>query len=220
VLVVLAPILALTLAGSGASGPQPLAIAHVAGDIQGVVEQESPDWRYASNVYNAWRCTHDEDGTEHPDTCVHNPTPCTWDADDHDLSSGFGSLERGASASASICSIADGYDNSGGDDKGVDVWLWSPQRTLTVALTDNLGHAWTAVPTVERNGWRYAICYREREVGPFPELAGTNGGTGIRIDYTLTVSAARKTNGIGAYFQTWGWLRDVATGCPNPYQPG
>jgi len=222
-------VLALTLGGSGGgTAPQPLAIGHASGNIQDPVEQLSPDWDYASNVYNMWRCTHDgteQDmadgtGTEHADSCVHNPTRCVWDDDDHDLSAGSGYLATGATTRATICSIADGADNTGGDDKTAEAWVYSPQRTLAVTMTDTRGHSWTAVPIANKNGWDYLICIREQEPGPFPLIDGSNGGTGIRIDYTLTVTASRKTNGIAAYLQTWGFVRDLLTPCPNVYWPG
>jgi hypothetical protein len=230
----LAVLLTLAAMGLGSSstfagGPTPLTIQRAYTSHATIVEQESPHWAYPDNGYNQWHCTHDGTfeeyqtgaGTEHPDNCVHDPTGCTWDVDALDYDTGHGYLRAGSTATGSKCVIAD--DGNGkpggwaGDRKTVEAHVYAPVPTLTVRLADNRGHSQTAEPVSAGNGYRYAVCLTEDEPGPFDPIPDSNGGTGLRIDYTLSVTAgARNVRDIAVHFQSFGWLPYFTSQC-NPY---
>lgn len=228
----LAFLVAVLLGTSGAlaAGPQPLTMQDDFVQLQDPVENQSPEWDYASNGYNMWQCTHDGTfeeylaggGTTHADNCVHNPTRCIWDADDYYAKEGYGYLAAGATVTATLCIIADQHVDGGGysgEDKTADVWVYSPAKTLTVRMTDSTGQTWLASPVPNGSGWDYIICYRRDEPGPFPEIPNSNGGHGLQFDYTLSITATKKTNAVVARFQVWGWLRRYQTTCENIYAP-
>jgi hypothetical protein len=232
-LVTLAMLAVFGLGSSGAlAAPSPLTINRSWTSHAYIVEQESPDWRYPNNGYNLWQCTHDGTfeeyqagtGIEHPDNCVHNPTPCLWDVDDLDYDSGWGFLKAGATATGSKCVIADDGNGRpggwGGDRKTVEAHVYAPVSSLTVRLTDSRGHLWTAVPVAQgKNLYRYSICETEDEPGPFEIIPDSNGGTGLRIDYTLSVTAgSRNVRDVVVHFQSFGWLTYFTSAC-NPYVP-
>jgi hypothetical protein len=211
------------------AGPQPLGNYLLQGDTQDPVEQLSPDWKYASNGYNNWQCTHDGTfeeyqagaGTEHPDNCIHNPwraEHCTWDVDDHAGISDWGYLNSGVTIIYPRCYVADSAGNHGGDDKIFDVFVWAPSKNLNVQLTDTLGNVYTPTPVANGNGWAWIICAREHLNGPFALIPNSNGGIGLRVDGNLTITATKKTNGVVVYFSTWGWLREFSsiTNCTYP----
>lgn len=226
-------LLLLSAVPSLSAGPSPLGNPLSNGDIQNIVEQQSPEWIYPSNAYNVWQCTHDgtlEDfenggGTEHPDTCVHNPyvnDSCIWDVDDHVGLSDFGFLNAGNSATYTRCNVSDSFNNFGGDNKTFDAQIFAPTKNIVVTYTDTLGRTVTPTPVANGSGWRWTVCVLDDNNGPFVEIPSSNGGQGLRVDGTITITATKKTNSISVFYSVWGWLREFSslTHCPNPYQPG
>jgi len=215
--------LALLVVSPVMAAPSPLTIERSYTSHATFVEQESPDWIYPDNGYNMWQCLNDGTyeeylaggGTPHADNCVHNPTPCLWDVDDLDYDVGWGYLKAGTTATGTKCVITDDGNGKaggwGGDQKTVEARVYAPVSTLTVTLTDTLGHSWTATPVRQGNEYRYAICETETVAGPF------NGGTGLRVDYTLSITAgSRNVRDIVVHFQQYGWLPYFTSDC-NPY---
>lgn len=94
-LVILA-LLVIAAKPSASSGPQPLHF-----DSFGFTEKQNPveqysDWPWLPGPLD---CS----ATEH---CIVNPTPCSWDVDDHWRKFAFGYLPAGGSASDVSCVIA------------------------------------------------------------------------------------------------------------------
>lgn len=205
-----------------AGGPQPLGNPANTGNIQNPVEQLSPDWRYSSNAYNIWQCTHDGTyeeyqaggGVEHPDNCTYNPyvsEHCIWDVDDHSGSSDWGYLNSGISVVYKQCYIADDADNFGGDNKIFDVKVWAPNKSLIIKMVDSLGNNYNPIPIIDGSGWSWIICARENIAGPFNTIPNSNGGQGLRVDGNLTVTATKKVNNVVIYFSAWGWVREFTS---------
>lgn len=157
------------------------------------VEQQSPDWNYASNAYNLWRCTHAEDGTPHPDNCVHNPTPCTWDTDDYLLRSATGDIASGQTVTVSACFIADGHpDNISAGVLG--------KAGLSVSVN---GTPVASAPDGRLRRWQY--CAVDQSPGPYPSIEGSNGGVGLVVPVALSITntTTKAIRDVGAGVHLW-----------------
>jgi len=181
-------IFALPAAATGR--PRPLTFVAGTSDYQPVVEQQSPNFFHAPCSGGAG------DGCD-PSTWVVNPlrsAPCAWDVDDHFVySAGSGYVEAGTSASVSVCVVADANDNYGGDDHMLKASVWAPTPNLTVTLADDQGVSLTLAPVPDGNGYRWDACRVDHTAGPFHEIPGSNGGVGLLVWHTLTVTAPDRT---------------------------
>jgi hypothetical protein len=178
-------------------------------NLQDPVEQESPNFFFCGGSAGPVNCAFD------PSTWVVNPTPCAWDVDDHIDISGSATLPRKTTTTASFCTMSDGFDNYGGDDHSVEVLVGAPVDNFTVTLTSSRGFSTAASPTYEQGQWTYRICTFDRTPGPYDVIDGSNGGTGLRTDWTLSVTNPGQQQGkVGAILQT-GFTGIYATGCPS-----
>lgn len=209
-LIVLVAVLLVAAAPVRAAG---LSYTLLGSDRQSPVEQESPDFFFNEN--NTYYCTHNADGTLHPDTCVHNPTPCIWDVDDYSSDIGSGDVPASSSITDTKCIIADGFNNYGGDDKHIQFYVSAKTASLTVTVSDSVGGLWIAVPVAGSRGtYTYVICTREHYPGPYPMVPDSNGGTGQRIDYTATITTGtHAANNITAEFQVYGIVGLLSIPC-------
>ena len=164
------------------------------------VEQESPD-------------------KTHPETWVGNPTACDWDVDDASDQVYSGTLPRGSTVSASRCVMADGYDNTGGDEHRVEAYVVSTKPDLTVTLANDQGLSWHPLPTPDGHGYQWLVCTRDltwlgRPISDYPVVPDSNGGTGFGVSYALTV-----TGGAHDARNTWALLQTGSSGlyaeCPS-----
>lgn len=170
--------------GVAAAGPDLFYWGTSGGDLQTPVEQQSPlPWDDATNVVN--------------------PTVCSWDVDDLHYIGGGGNLTANQPETATVCLIADGssYDGPYANNKTVYATALSPSGDLDVTLTNSLGQTWPAdkVYYPSNHRWSYTVCTVDLTGRPFtnwadtyPEIPESNGGRGIRVDYTITVTAAKK----------------------------
>jgi hypothetical protein len=210
----------LATCGTAAAAPGPLAFSLMENQISSVVEQQSPTYFYAP-------CSNGAGGPENcdPSTWVTNPfsdEPCVWDVDDHFLMSGAGNVNAGATATGRICMIADG-DTVIGDpsqDHMLRATVWAPSSTLTVTLRNDHGAAITMAPQADgKNGWRYYACVVDHTPGPYPAIAGSNGGVGVKVHWQLAVTAgARTVKGVYAMLEhpligTQTWFDAGKAGC-------
>lgn len=192
-----------------------ITFSRVGGSVNDPVEQESPDWQYASNAYNIWRCTHygteqdmlDGTGTDHPDNCVHNKTGCIWDVDDGVEAVGGATLVTGQALQGSECVITDSYDNFGGDNKLTIFSASAPNKSITVIASDSSGRSWTLQPIANKNSFRWYLCIGEPPNQVYGPIENSNGGTGNKVIYTLTITALKKIQNVSAGITVWGWLK-------------
>jgi hypothetical protein len=175
-------------------------------DIQPVVEQQSPGF-FAGDMSTS-------------EEWVRNPTSCLWDLDDQTEWDGTGKLTAGASASASICVIDDEYDNFGGDDHMLRVDVDAPSPDLKVTLVNDRGLSVSVPRTSDSSGYHWHLCVRDKTPGPFPEIAESNGGTGLFTNYTMTVTSTgrRDIRSPLAIFQAplvgaKTWMDEYKAGC-------
>ena len=154
-------------------------------------------------------------------TCVHRPLPpepplnCHWDVDDWGRVEGFGTLPKLTSASGSTCVVADGYDHGhsppgspywGQGDHRISVKVFAPRPDMTVTLSNSQGLSWNIPATPNGNGYAWLFCMYDMTGQPnppswYPVIPGTNGGTGIPVTYTLTLTAgSRDVRDVFAYF--------------------
>lgn len=195
-LLALLSVLALTGAKPLPSSSSSFTFSPESGQRGDPVEQQTPCY---------WTTCHDD-----PTTWVVNPTGCIWDVDEYNVLGGSGDLDAGASASGSLCVIADGLYYSAGDDPhvlGVD--LYAASSLLTVQVSTSAGNAdnQATVPAVwsaAAKAYRYHWCAPNGvdPPGPFPTVDGSNGGIGYRDDLSLTVGnpTGRKVRGVRGWF--------------------
>ncbi|HSX23496.1 MAG TPA: hypothetical protein VLE74_00115 [Candidatus Saccharimonadales bacterium] len=174
---------------SYAQAPQTLSFSRFGGDIQYPVEQESPNFFFCGGSQGPIKCAFDQS------TWVRNPTSCVWDVDDYIDRSGTGNVAGGTTATDTTCLIADSYTNYGGDRKTIEVNISSSSSNLQVSLVNSNGVKWAATPVAQKRGYLYALCIKDPTAGSmtFPVLANSNGGTGQRVDYTLSIYNPNKT---------------------------
>jgi len=194
--------LMLALAGpAAANSPQPLMFGVLGQDLQNPVEQQSPNFMQYDCGSNG---TPTNRGCD-PSTWVNNPTSCVWDVDDYIDVTGYGTLN--GTASGSLCIVADGLNYIGGDNHPIQVRVTAQSQNLVVTLKNDQGVSVVAGrPTPFAGGtgggnWAYTICTSDLTSGPYATIADSNGGTGRIVNYTLTVSSAKKTNGVFAVLQ-------------------
>jgi len=184
-----------------AAPPRALAFAVDHLQIQDIVEQQSPD--YFLNDQNPFYCTHDLDGTPHPDTCVHNPTDCGWGPDDSESRTGTGLVTAGSTISTTMCIVWDGSVSSGVNKHIFKAFVNAPSLGLTVTLSDSHGNSWQANPVAMGNGYRWTICHNDQTPGPYPTIPDSNGGYGVIVTYTFTVAGLSKNvRNVNAVAQT------------------
>lgn len=181
-LILAALLAAFALFVAAPGGQQPLALS-LSWNQTGTVEQQS-----CPSGGPAWP---DCD----PATWVNNPTgsllngPCAWDVDDNFDFDGFGYVDAGTTRSGVRCVVADAYNNWGGDDHMLFATVNAPANTLTVTLSNDQGVSLPMAPVVNGSGYRYYVCHVDHTPGPYPTIAGSNGGTGTVVTYTLSVTA-------------------------------
>ena len=183
------------------------------GDIQQPVEQESPNFFFCGGSAGPLNCAFD------PSTWVTNPTGCAWDVDDYTDLLGANAIAKDQTVSTSVCAVADGYDNYGFDNHPVQTVTTASTDALVVTLASDNGSSFTAIPQYDKasRAWTYRICTVDRTPGPYPVIDGSNGGTGIVVNWTLTITNAsgQPQRKVTSMLQLGGWgLFD--TGCPAP----
>jgi hypothetical protein len=123
---------------------------------------------------------------------VNNPLTCTWDRDDSWARFGQGDIPKGSITSGQACDVADGTTVTG---RNVDAEVLAGHDKLVVTLATSDGRSWPAVPVKHGNTWYYGVCTDNNPPGPYAPVAGSNGGSGNPITYTLTIDAtARAAN--------------------------
>lgn len=185
--------------------------------LASIVEQQSPDYFY--NGQSSYYCTHYEDGTEHPDTCVHNPTTCVWSEDDELVNGSYGVLKQGTT-SFTDCMIADNTQImpptsiTGTHVLGLSVVAATPDLIVQVTYQPQ-NVTFTFTPQLVNGSYEYRGCI----VGPIPDgdqlqpIAGSNGGWGVQESITTLT-----TNPTGRQWQkTLGsfYIWADAYGLPN-----
>ena len=120
---------------------------------------------------------------------VVNNTGCAWDADDR-RSTGFldGVIAAGETATGTRCVIADGT--------GHGVWFNVQARSPDLIVETRFepqGFVFRANPVATGSGYEYWICtvgpdYDQSAVPTLPEIAGSNGGHGVRTDITVSIT--------------------------------
>jgi hypothetical protein len=126
-----------------------------------------------------------------PSLWVTNPTGCLWAVDDAGSQTGFGNLAGNSSVSSSICMISDldNYTNFGGEPKRVSVFVRAATSNLVVSVSNDLGVSYQVAPVnVGPNEWEYLSCGFDATHDPYSSVAGSNGGIGTPVVYTLTVA--------------------------------
>lgn len=175
---------------ASASAPAPIGFVRQYVVTQNYIEQQSPDYYSGVRLF--------------PETWVKNPwsgttRECGWDVDDAHADVASGTLPAGEKIATSYCIVGDGFNSFGGDNHRVEAYVLG-EAGLTVRLTSDRGYSETAV----FSGGSYLICHVENMPGPYPVVDGSNGGTGLRETYTLTVEnpTSRKSRGVWAMLQT------------------
>ncbi len=163
-----------------------------------------------------------------PASWVRNTTSCVWNDQDSLFRVGSGYVE--GAVSDGMCLIADLDETSGANrPHSVYVNVYAAADTLRVELSNDAGDSWTAGPSVAHGNLRlWRLCVRDpvadeansRDLTIWPEVPGTNGGRGQRVEYTLTVtSLARRARDVTAHWEiagtgpTWAAPRAI-TDCP------
>lgn len=205
---------------SHAATPSSLSFALMEQQISPIVEQQSPTYFFAP-------CSNGTGGAQNcdPSTWVNNVfsnEPCVWDVDDHFTMSGYGNVPAGATISGRICMIADGLTAIGdtSQDHMLRATVYSPSSTLTVTLRNDHGVAIPLKPVTDgRNGYRYYACTMDHTSGPYPVIAGSNGGVGLKVQWQVDVTAgAKAVKGVSALLEhpliaTKSWNDSRAAGC-------
>lgn len=190
--------LMLALGGSAfASKSQPFQFTLGGFEVESCVEQESPP---ASPVCSS------------PTGNVVNPTPCVWTVDQYINRQGYGDLASGAAASDHICLIADGVLRVGGEPHWIIVDVSATSPNLNITLSDSAGQSWTLISVAADNQtYTYSLCEPGPTFDSYPTIPDSNGGWGVKVDYTLTVAnPGRTTHGVRA-----GW-EIAGTALQNP----
>jgi hypothetical protein len=166
---VLAAVMLLPLAAT--ANPQPFAFSPGTSSIsRSCVEQES-------------------DPPDCSGAVVTNPTVCVWTVDQQFSDVALGRLSAGTSGSDHLCLISDGVLNYSGEPHWVEVSIFANSPDLTVTLSDSAGQAWTARPSPGASKtWTYALCEPGALLSSYPIIPNSNGGTGVQVDYTVTVA--------------------------------
>jgi len=195
-------------AGNGSAALQ---FAPAGADHQYVVEQQSPLFFFSNcGIYPLLpECD--------PAVNVVNPTECGWDVDDFTDFTAFGSLAGGETASQSLCVIEDGFNNYGGDTHSVQVLVTSSSPGLEVTLSNTFNGAARGAPAPSGKEYQYLLCVLDPTAGGYAEIPGSHGGTGLRVDYTLTIrNPKRQQAKVRAFFQMQSWwgVGNLSIPCP------
>jgi hypothetical protein len=197
-----------------AGQPQPLTFYGATWSLNDPVEQESPNFFYCGGSLGPLWCDFD------PSTWVTNPTGCAWDVDDILVRRGYGDLASGDTASDSICLIADSHINFGGDPHIIDVWLVAPMDSLEVTVTNTAGVTWVLTPVERKHDYLYGACFYDtvaQRDQTYPVVPDSNGGTGTRVDYRLTVTnPGRTVRSVTAYEEVRGTTPPGSSAVPCP----
>jgi len=190
--------------GSGGSTQQPLSFGLASNvEKQDPVEQQS-DWPWLPGTPFT-NCSEN-------DRCRINPTPCSWDVDDHWLKIATDDyLDAGASVSEETCMVIDanpqyvsrnGWLTWWGGNRGkFSIALSAPSPTLSVEIRyEPQGRTFIANPLYNSENRRYEwyVCtkawYTPDDSAPIP-IPGSNGsivegsteGTGVVSTITATI---------------------------------
>lgn len=205
---------------SRAATPSSLSFTMMERQISSTVEQQSPTYFYppcSNGAGGAGNCD--------PSTWVTNTfanEPCAWDVDDHFTMSASGQVGAGQTATGRICMIADGVTAIGdaSQDHMLRATVYAPSSALKVALRNDHGVAIPLNPVADgRNGYKYYACSVDHTPGPYPTVAGSNGGVGVKVQWQLDVTAGSRTvKGIYAVLEhpligTKTWFDSKDAGC-------
>jgi hypothetical protein len=148
---------------------------------------------------------------------IRNPTDCAWNDQDDIADQGSGSLRAGETTTRTLCLIAD-YDDSGCPTcifpKAIVANVYASRGSLaSVKLTNDRGNSWTFTPDSKGT---VAACVADPVADLFnvaiggdlsttyPEVPGSNGGRGLQVNYTLTITAAKRISSLMAYLEIHG----------------
>lgn len=158
--------------------------------IQQPVEQQSPDFFGGPGT--------------HPETWVTNPTPCDWDVDDAQSWAGSGAIAANASVSTSLCVVSDGL-YSFAHYEVAQASIHASTDRLVVTLSNDQGQSWLVPAAPSGHDFNYVLCLAQLRPGPYPTIDGSNGGYGIRVTYTLTITTTgHAARGVNAVLQSVG----------------
>ncbi len=206
-----APVSSALAGKGGGRSSQSLSIVPVTnqyGPLQYPVEQESPNFFQCGGSLGPVYCPFD------PSTWVSNPTNCAWDIDDvTTAASGPGAqyLDAGVSTRGSLCVVSDGHYNFSGDPHAIFAGVGSPKPSLVVTVANDQGQSWTVQPVHSSydHMYHYNWCHLDRYPYPvswYPVIPNSNGGIGVVVTYTMTVSnpTSRQVKGVYAGMHTDG----------------
>jgi len=95
----------------------------------------------------------------------------------------------------------------------------APSPDLQITLSNDHGISISATPS--RNSdktYNYMLCTKDTTPGPYPVIEGSNGGTGIVVPWTMTITnqTAKTIRSITALLQTGPQGSSIySTGCPG-----
>jgi hypothetical protein len=179
--------LAAALSFPANAGNEPLVFARDSIQRDQPVEQQSPDFFFGPGT--------------HPETWVNNPTPCSWDVDDHESLVGTGNVA--ASVSGSLCVVSDGL-YSFAHYEVAQVSVHAATDNLTVTLSNDFGQSWVIPALGSGHSFTYVLCIAQIRPGPYPTIPDSNGGYGFIVTYTLTIATTKAAHGVYAILQTEG----------------
>lgn len=172
----------------------PLVFVRDSVDHQQPVEQQSPNF-FDNSCYPPYAPPCD------PSTWVTNPTDCDWDLDDHESWVGTGDMAARTTVVARSCQVSDGL-TSFGHWEAATASVRASTPDLIVTVSNDFGQSWTVSPVGSGNSYSYTFCNTQTRPGPYPTIAGSNGGYGFIVTYTLSLTAGSKTvRNVSAVYQ-------------------
>lgn len=131
-----------------------------------------------------------------PEECVKNITTCNWDVDDHEDYHAGGTLQANTTISITDCIVWDGAYNWAHYEK-IQAHVHGKTAGWSAELTNSLGESWPLEPVYDSAQRNYSatVCLsirRDHPVDGYPEIPGTNGGRGIPVDYTLSMTGGTR----------------------------
>lgn len=136
-------------------------------------------------------------------TCVtdtpYGGQPCAWGDEDDLADTAYGKLSAGQTVTDTLCVVTD-WCNDGACPHTILYQATDTSRSLSVTLTDDRGHVWTADPVRQDKRYVWQLCFLD-PLSPaggsytdYPPIPDTNGGVGFVTQYTLHVTALKTTN--------------------------
>jgi hypothetical protein len=176
------------------------------------------------------------DGQGSPTAPVYNTTGCAWNDEDDMENLGRGDLS--GSTNDTICLVAD-YDDTRGIGsaypKLIIFKVYAPSDTLDVSLSNDVGNSWHSPPSIPSTNLRlWQLCVADpvadsanvglSNLSYWPEIAGTNGGRGQIVNYTLHITSLKgTTHKVAAYYDIGtngpGVVPDINKSSPVPCPP-